>query len=139
MDAFILIDAGPIIAYYDSRDAWHQRVTAYFETAVGQFVTTSACITESLFALRGDFRVQNELLLDLARGLYVSEPLVPLDFSRIAELNAKYYDVPGAFADLSLIAISEWLNIEAIASLASDIDIYRRYGKHHFKRVFPQR
>ncbi len=137
MMSFVLVDAGPIIAYYDQSDPWHQRVTQYLEKEQRQLITTCPCLTEALYHLRIDFRVQNELLLDLAKGLYHSEPLVAEDFSRIAELNAKYSDLPGDFADLSLIAISERLSIDTIASLDSDFAIYRRYGKKQFKRVFP--
>ena len=135
IDAQTLIDAGPIIAYYKSNDRWHKQVRSFFEKATSQFITTSPCLTEAMFALRASFKVQNELLLDLARGLYISEPLLPEDFSRIAELNAKYSDIPSDFADLSLIAISERLDIQAIATLDSDFDIYRRYKKRLFKRI----
>ncbi|WP_237746656.1 hypothetical protein [Planktothrix agardhii] len=59
------------------------------------------------------------------------------DFSRITELNEQYADLPGDFADLSLVAISERLNIPAIATLDSDFfGVYRRYRKQAFERVF---
>ena len=50
--------------------------------------------------------------------------------------NEQYADLPGDFADLSLVAISERLNIPAIATLDSDFDVYRRYRKQAFERVF---
>jgi hypothetical protein len=37
---------------------------------------------------------------------------------------------------LALVAISERLDIGAIASLDKDFDIYRRYRKQPFERVF---
>ncbi|MBD0266498.1 MAG: hypothetical protein ICV78_28405 [Tolypothrix sp. Co-bin9] len=58
------------------------------------------------------------------------------DFARIAELNAQYASLPGDFADLSLVAVSERLNISAIATLDKDFDIYRRYRRQPFERVF---
>jgi predicted nucleic acid-binding protein len=48
----------------------------------------------------------------------------------------RYADLPGDFADLSLIAISERLNISTIATLDSDFDVYRRYRKQPLERVF---
>jgi len=42
----------------------------------------------------------------------------------------------GYFADLSLIAISERLTISAIAFLDKEFNIYRRYRKDYFNRVF---
>ena len=43
---------------------------------------------------------------------------------------------PGDFADLSLITVSERLNISAIITLDSDFDIYRRYRKESFERIY---
>ncbi|MEG4347840.1 hypothetical protein QUB70_31875 [Microcoleus sp. A003_D6] len=62
--------------------------------------------------------------------------MLPTDFSRIGELNERYAHLPGDFADLSLIAISERLNIPAIATLDNDFDVYRRYRNQPFERVF---
>jgi len=83
-----------------------------------------------------NWQTQNEFLLDLAKELYECVPLLPQDFTRIAQLNAQYADLPGDFADLSLIAIAERLDISAIATLDRDFDIYRRYRKQSFERVF---
>jgi uncharacterized protein len=44
--------------------------------------------------------------------------------------------LPGDFADLSLVVISERLNISAITTLDKDFDIYRRYRNQPFERVF---
>lgn len=136
--SLILVDAGPLVAYYDQSDSWHQLVREFFHRCTSQFVTTDCCLTEAMWLLRSDHLVQNELLLDLSKGLYISEPLQAADFSRIAELNIKYSDVPADFADLSLVAISERLDISAIASLDKDFDIYRRLNKQKFVRVFPK-
>lgn len=57
---------------------------------------------------------------------------------RISELNQKYAGKSAYFADLSLIAISERLDISAIAILDDDFNVYRRYRKKTFVRVnFP--
>jgi predicted nucleic acid-binding protein len=89
-----------------------------------------------MYLLSKNYRTQNEFLNDLAQQLYRCIPLVPEDFSRIRELNEQYADLPADFADLSLISISERLNISAIITLDSDFDIYRRYRKQPFERIF---
>jgi uncharacterized protein len=99
-------------------------------------VTTVGCVTEVLWLLASDWRVQNEFLHHLANNIYECEPLFPQDFARIAELNTQYADLPGDFSDLSLVAVSERLNIVAIATLDKDFDIYRRYRKQPFQRLF---
>ena len=132
----ILIDSGILIAYYSAADHYHLQVCRFLEGCTSQLITTHSCVTEVMWLLSSNWRTQNEFLLDLARDLYECVPLLPQDFTRIAELNAQYADLPGDFADLSLIAISERLNIEAIATLDSDFDIYRRYRKQPFNRIF---
>ncbi len=132
----ILVDSGILLAYYSARDKYHQQVRVFFESCTSRLLTTPGCITEVMWLLNHNWKTQNEFLLDLAKELYEYLPLLPQDFSRIAELNAEYADLPGDFSDLSLIAISERLDIPAIATLDSDFDVYRRYRKKPFERVF---
>lgn len=134
----VLLDSGPLAAYYSARDERHSDASEFFSGAICQFVTSEACVAEVMHLLKRERRVQNEFLLDLclAKTLYMCEQLCPADYSRIAELNAQYADLPADFADLTLVAISERLNISAIASLDADFDVYRRYRKKAFRRVF---
>ena len=53
----------------------------------------------------------------------------------IAELNQRYADLPGDFADLTLVTLSERLDIAEILSLDSDFDVYRRFRREPFRRV----
>jgi uncharacterized protein len=136
----ILIDSGILTAYYSAADNYHLQVCRFLEGCTSRLITTHSCMTEVMWLLSSNWRTQNEFLLDIAKELYECVPLLPQDFTRIAELNAQYADLPGDFADLSLIAISERLNIAAIATLDSDFDIYRRYRKQPFNRIFiPQK
>ena len=133
-----LIDAGPIFAYFCADDHWHQKMREFLETFKGQFVTTAPVITEVMWLLGTKTAVQNELLSDIAKELYIIEPLIPQDFARIKELNTKYSDVKADFADLSLITISERLGLEKIVSFDGDFDIYRGLRNKSFKRIFPR-
>jgi predicted nucleic acid-binding protein len=132
----ILVDAGLLVAYYSSRDDFHIQVCQFFEECTSNLITTAGCITETMYLLNSDWKVQNEFLNDLYKGIYNCECLTQEDFHRIAELNEQYSDLPGEFADLSLVAISERLNISAIATLDRDFDVYRRYRNQPFQRVF---
>lgn len=132
----ILIDSGIIVAFYDVKDRYHQQVIEFFSICTSQLITTVACVTEVMWLLAPDIRVQNEFLSALATGVFITANLTPDNYIRIAELNQIYQDLPGDFADLSLIAISEHLKISAIATLDKDFDVYRRYRSQPFVRVF---
>jgi predicted nucleic acid-binding protein len=131
-----LIDSRILIPYYSATDNYHLQACRFLEGSTSQLITTHSFVTEVMWLLSSDWRTQNEFLLDLAKGLYEYVPLLPQDFTRVAEQNTQYADLPGDFADLSLIAISERLDIGAIATLDGDFDIYRRYRKQPFERIF---
>ena len=95
-----------------------------------------SCITEVMYLLSSNWRVQNQFLRGVELGVFAFTPLLPEDLVRIAELNERYADLPADFADLSLVAISERLNLPAIVTLDRDFDIYRRYRNQPFERVF---
>ncbi|MEO0539159.1 MAG: VapC toxin family PIN domain ribonuclease [Cyanobacteria bacterium P01_A01_bin.123] len=135
-NSMILVDTGLMVAFYDAKDLYHDAVVEFFSNCTHRLITTIGCVTEVMWLLSSDWRVQNEFLTHLAKGVYVCEPLLAEDFSRIAELNAQYADLPGDFSDLALVAISERLNIAEVATLDRDFDIYRRYRKQPFNRVF---
>lgn len=132
----ILVDSSLLIAFYNSTDSYHNQVRNFFTNCTGELVTTVGCVTEVMYFLAPNSRVQNVFLSHLATEVYKCEHLSVEDFARIAELNAQYASLPGDFADLSLVAISERLKISAIATLDKDFDIYRRYRCQPFERVF---
>jgi uncharacterized protein len=102
----------------------------------GRLLTTMGCVTEAMWLLASDYRVQNEFLRHLSDQVYECEPLLSNDFVRIAELNRQYFDLPADFSDLALVVVSERLNIPGIATLDEDFDVYRRYRNQPFERVF---
>lgn len=132
----ILIDTGLMVAYYSEADQYHIQSRVFFERCTSQLITTVACVTETMQLLAANWQTQNEFLMAVSMGVFECEHLQPSDFTRIAELNTRYSDLPGDFADLALVAISERLDIAAIATLDSDFDVYRRYRREPFERVF---
>ncbi len=132
----VLIDTSIIVAFYKQKDKYHQQVCNFFAESRSNLITTIACVTEVMWLLYPNVRKQNEFLSALSNGVFMCENLLLSDYERIRELNLIYQDLPGDFADLSLIAVSERLNISEIATLDKDFDIYRRYRKEPFNRVF---
>ncbi|MCG9885111.1 MAG: PIN domain-containing protein [Cyanobacteria bacterium] len=134
--SYLLIDSGILVAFYNADDRYHNQVVTFLNGCRSDLVTTLACVTEVLWLLNSDWQVQNIFLDHLAKNIYRCESLIQKDFLRIAELNQQYADLPGDFADLALVAISERLNIAEIATLDKDFDVYRRYRRQPFNRLF---
>lgn len=137
-----LIDAGPIVAYFDQSDQWHINASGFIDSFIGHLITTTPVVTEVMWHLRVDHRVQNEFLYRISLGVIHDESLTRVDFARIAELNAQYADHPADFADLSLLAIAERLDVDRIVSIDREFDFYRRRRGHKLvplKRILPRR
>jgi len=116
------------------------RQQAFFDQTAAQLITSPICIAEVLWLLGdpGDARVlaaQNHLLRAVSRGGIDVIHLLPEDDERIADLNTRYADLPGDFADLTLVALSERLDVREILSLDGDFDVYRRFRREPFERV----
>lgn len=56
-------------------------------------------------------------LADLAAGEFIVQPVAAGDWLRIAELVARYHDLPLGTVDASVVAAAERLGIDEIATL----------------------
>lgn len=136
----ILVDSGILLSYYQRNEPLHQAVVAFFDQTSAQLISSPICIAEVLWLLGdpGDPRVlmaQNHLLGAVSRGGLEAINLLPEDYARVAELNERYADLPGDFADLTLVALSERLDAKEILSLDGDFDVYRRFRRDPFQRL----
>jgi predicted nucleic acid-binding protein len=136
-----LIDSGILLSYYQQQEPLHQAVIAFFDQNAAQLITSPLCIAEVLWLLGNPddpraLSAQNHLLGAVSCGGIEAINLLPEDYARIAELNKRYADLPGDFADLTLVTLSERLEIAEILSLDSDFDVYRRFRREPFRRVF---
>lgn len=76
-------------------------------------------ITEVVYLLATRLGTEPEVrfLGDLAAGAFVVEPVAAGDWLRVAELVARYRDLPLGTVDASVIAAAERLGIADIATL----------------------
>jgi predicted nucleic acid-binding protein len=135
-----LIDAGPLVAVVNRNDDRHQECAALLRRLDCAFYTTLPVVTEAMYLLgRYTGAVgQNALWTLLLRGdLMLEHPTQP-DLQRMAALMARYADRPMDFADASLVAIAERMQLERIVTLdRADFAIYQLHGRKPFAIVGP--
>ena len=137
MTRHLILDAGPIVAYFDPGDPYHDWAENQFRTSKSSFLTCESVLSEVAFLLsRSRFGLST--LLD-----FINEAPVEVPF-RYAEnridirtLIAKYGDVPMSFADACLVRLSELYPDAPILTLDSDFLIYRRNKNEHLPAVLP--
>lgn len=131
----IVVDAGPLIALFDRDDRHHDQAVEFVRTSRSRLITNLPVLTEATFLLRFSVEAQRDLLLWVHRAVEVDLG-TPNDLPRIAGLLAKYRDMPADFADASLVALAERLNLSQVASVDHDFAVYRAVGRRTFENVF---
>jgi hypothetical protein len=133
--ASILVDAGPLIALFDRDDSHHRRAVAFMHGQRDRLITNLPVLTEAVFVLRFSVEAQRDLLWWAHRSLEIDQS-TSSDLPRIIALFEKYRDMPADFADVSIVAMAERLDISRVASVDRDFAIYRPAGKRRFENVF---
>ncbi len=128
----ILIDSGPLIALFDRSDKYHSASIEFIKTNQCELITTLASVTETLHLLDFNRQAQTDFLGWVNAGAVSLEPVTSDDLLRIKELIIKYADLPMDFADACLVFLGEKLNIDRIATIDRDFDVYRLKGKRPF-------
>lgn len=131
----IIVDAGPLIALFDRNDRHHLRAVQFIKACRSHLVTNLPVLTEATFLLRFSVDAQRDLLLWVHRAMHV-DVATSADLPRIADLLHKYRDLPADFADASLVALAERLNLLQVASVDKDFSVYRSLGRRAFQNVF---
>lgn len=106
-------------AYIDADDRHHAACLDLLERHPGPLLVPVLVITEVayLVATRLGTRAEVRFLGDLAAGTLTPEPVVAGDWLRIAQLTARYSDLPLGTVDASVVTAAERLNITEVATL----------------------
>ncbi|MDQ6962486.1 MAG: PIN domain-containing protein [Mariprofundaceae bacterium] len=120
-----LIDAASIIAFYHQNNPRHAAVYRYVEAFQGKLITSLCCIAEVMWVLKEDSRVQLELFADLNNELFHCPSLQSQDYQNMQQLFIKQ-QYQQSFTDLSLIALSQQLNIGKILCSSQDFSRYQQ-------------
>jgi hypothetical protein len=103
----------------DGDDAHHEACLELLVTHPGPLLVPSLVATEVAYLLATSLGWQPEVrfLGDLASGNFTFEPVHAADLLRMAELVARYHELPLGSVDASVIAAAERLGVTEIATL----------------------
>ncbi len=132
-----LIDAGPLIALFNPRDADHALCRQFFEGFRGDLVTTWPVLTETAYMLSNTANAQRALLQWVENGGLDVHHLTAENVRSMLAYTQKYHDLPMDLADASLVALSIATGITDIISIDSDFEIYRLPNKRKLNNLLP--
>ena len=121
----ILIDSGPLIALFDRKDRYHQKVLDFLKNYRGELLTTWAVLTEVSHMLDFNLHAQLDFLKWVERGGVIVYDIPQTSLHLLIEMMQNYTNVPMDLADATLMYVAHTEEIKEIVSIDSDFDIYR--------------
>jgi len=132
--AELLLDTGPFVALVDRSEMAHQDCVAVLERWTGPILTTEAVLTETLHLVGPAWTPQNACLQFFLRGAFLIVPSSRDSLRRVADLMAKYRDLPMDYADATLVALAEEGQTDQIFTLdRRGFSTYRLHGRKTFR------
>jgi uncharacterized protein len=117
----ILVDAGPLIALFRKRDAYHQQALTFIKSIEGRLITTWPVITEVMYVLNHP-EIQEKFLLWIERGGLEIAQQDGHAIPGLLTLIKKYSDLPMDLADATLMLYAEKTGINKIATIRKETD-----------------
>ena len=133
MAASVVVDTGPIVAFLDADDQYHDWARAQFARLRPPLLTCEAVLTEACFLVAragGDGSAVAQLV---ERGVVSVVQLFDAEAASIARLMRRYRNVPMSLADACLVRLVEFTSQATLFTIDSDFAIYRQKGR----RVIP--
>lgn len=134
----VLVDAGPLVAYFDSGDDAHDWTVATFDDAPMPLLTCEAVLVEAAYLLRFSPPSQDVLLEWLGDGTLSIAFDLASDSAAVRRLMKKYRNVPMSLADACLVRMSETFDRHRVCTLDGDFHVYRKDGGAVIPLITPE-
>jgi predicted nucleic acid-binding protein len=133
----VLLDTGPLVAYLNRADQYHQWVKRCWTALHDPLSTCEAVLSEAIFLLQSEGVGASPVFQIIERGI------ICLDFTGcnhlpdLARLTRKYADQPMSLADACLVRMAELANQCQVFTTDRDFLLYRRKGRQVIPLLAP--
>ncbi len=125
----IVVDTGPLVAYFNRRDRWHRWASDQMAALNPPLVTCEPVLTEACFLIQRAGGKPVDLIRKIAQRSLIIGIDLQEDASGIESLMQRYVDTPMSFADACLVRLTERISGCRLFTLDSDFEHYRRNGR----------
>lgn len=139
MSTVVLVDTGPLVAYLNARDRYHDWAKEQLGQVRPPLVTCEAVLSEVLFLLRGQRAAQAAVMGFVESGLLRLPFALQDEAAAVSKLLQRYAEVPMSLADSCLVRMSEQHGSAVVLTLDSDFAIYRRHRRQVVPTIRPAR
>ncbi len=136
MQRSVLLDTGPLVAYFCPADRYHAWAVSQFAAFVAPVTTCEAVLAESGFLLARAGVSPTRILSKLAQGVFHIGLDVEREAAAIAALMQRYADRPMSLADACMVRMAE-MQPGPVCTLDRDFPVYRRHGRQALDLIIP--
>lgn len=135
----VLLDTGPLVAFLNARDHFHDWAKRRLAEIAPPILTCEAVIAEACHLLRSTNGGAEAVLGLLDSGLVVVPFRLEDEVEPLRRLLARYRDLPVSLADACLVRLAELERDPLVLTLDSDFRVYRIHGRQAIPFWMPER
>ncbi len=133
----VLLDTGPLVAFLNRRDKFHNWALAQWDQIKPPMLTCEAVISEACFLLAGPSAGIDSVMQMIQRKITTVSFHLDEHIQPVKKLLLKYRSVPISLADACLIRMSELHPDSRIFTLDSDFNLYRKDRRRIIPTIMP--
>lgn len=132
-----VIDTGPLVAYLNGRDRWHDWAVDQMRALRPPLLTCEPVLTEACFLVQRAGGRPADLIGKVRQGVLVIGLDLAGNAAAIESLMQRYADTPMSLADACLVRLTELFADCRLFTLDSDFEHYRRNGRQTIPLLRP--
>jgi predicted nucleic acid-binding protein len=133
----VLLDTGPLVAFLNRRDRFHDWAVAQWDQITPSMLTCEAVISEACFLLAATSSGSDAVMKMIQRKIIMISFNLDEHIQPVKRLLLKYRSVPMSLADACLIRMSELYPDRHIFTLDSDFNLYRKNRRRIIPTIMP--
>jgi len=130
MKEVVLLDTGPLVAFLNRADRFHEWAKAQWERIRPPMLTCEAVLAEACFLIRKLPGGSQAIIELLNRGVIQIPFKLEEEAVSVGKLLGRYADVPMSLADACLVRMAERHANSYVLTLDWDFRIYRMHRRH---------
>ncbi len=133
----VLVDTGPLVAFLNGKDRFHDWTVAQWNQIAPPMLTCEAVVSEACFLLTRSSGGSDSVMQLVQRKILMISFHLEDHIDPVKRLLLKYRSVPMSLADACLVRMSELHSNSLVFTLDSDFNLYRKNGRHVIPTILP--
>lgn len=133
----VLVDTGPLVAFLNGKDRFHDWTVAQWNQIAPPMLTCEAVVSEVCFLLTRSSGGSDPVMQLVQRKILMISFHLEDHIDPVKRLLLKYRSVPMSLADACLVRMSELHSNSPLFTLDSDFNLYRKNERRVIPTIWP--